>query len=178
MSKSEMNADALRNPEIDPVSAPGEEPALTTPETSGSSPQPWGQWATIGLTLVCLMAMSAGELAATAISAVLRIPPDATSPSGSPSINGNLLILSTLFSTDLGWAGRRLPFEPVGVQVRDYLALRWPSAHCVVVSSVLMVILILSIDTANYLFGRPLAPPIIVGIYRTGRAAGACSPPL
>ena len=28
MSKSEMNADALRNPEIDPVSGPTEEPAL------------------------------------------------------------------------------------------------------------------------------------------------------
>src|SRR5271163_5129216 len=56
--------------------------------------------------------------------------------------------------------------------VRDYLALEWPPARSVLLSVAGMVVLLVAMDMASFLSGRPLAPPFVVGLYRTAWLPG------
>ncbi len=59
MSEVETNP---QNPEIVPPSEPTGDLELTTPEKSVLPPRPWGTWATIGWTLICIVAMFAAQI--------------------------------------------------------------------------------------------------------------------
>jgi membrane protease YdiL (CAAX protease family) len=135
-------------------------------------PRPWGQWATIGLTVVCLVVMSGGETAAVIVLDSLGITKFADPTSSDSGINGNLLVVSSFLGTLATVGLVVLLVRARRCSLRDYLALTWAPGRTVLLSLAGMVILIVASDLTSYLSGRPLEPPIIVNIYRTAWLPG------
>ncbi len=82
-----------------PLPFSADAPEISATDSSKRFPRPWGPWATIGWTLLCVAAMFGGQIFGSIVFLILRI-----AVTGNPKIddlgtNGNLLALATLFST-------------------------------------------------------------------------------
>ncbi len=129
-------------------------------------PRAIGQWATIGWTAICVLAMAAApEL-------MERIFPFESSPRTAHArveemfVNGNLLAASTLASTAFVIALVALPVKLRGWRLRDYLALTWPRPRAVLLAFAGAIALCVASDLLSYSLGRPLVPEIMVDFYR------------
>jgi hypothetical protein len=117
-------------PEVPQSSTAGEELELSPPQTP---PRPWGPWATIGWTVICVLVMFGAQIAALIIFILLRTVTSGSTKIDDLATNGNVIALATLLSTlttiglvaILIWL-RRYP-------IRDYLALRWPPARSILI---------------------------------------------
>jgi uncharacterized protein len=129
-------------------------------------PRPWGPWATIGWTVICILVMFGAQIAALIIFILLRAVTSGSTKIDDLANNGNVIALATLLSTltTIGLVAilirtRRYP-------IRDYLALSWPPAQSVLISLAGLAVLLAVTDLTSYLAGRPIVPEFMVNIYR------------
>ncbi len=136
-------------------------------------PRPWGPWATVGWTILCLAVMFGAQIAVQIIFAIVRL---AARPGlGSDNLralgeelstDGNMIAAATLASTLaavglvtlLVWL-RRCP-------IREYLALTVPGARSLLMAIAGLAVVLVGTDLTSYLVGRPLVPEIMVDLYR------------
>jgi membrane protease YdiL (CAAX protease family) len=135
-------------------------------------PCPWGPWATIGWTFLCVMVMAVLQIAAFIVVLAARMAANQAVRFEELSANGDVLAWGTLASTPavVGLVVcivhlRRYP-------VRDYLALSRPEAKAGLISLAGLAVLLGASDFTSYLLGRPIVPPVMVEVYRTGWLPG------
>ena len=147
-------------------SSPGEAPA---------APRPWGPWATIGWTILCVVVLFVIQFGVSVVFLGVRL---ASNPAAKLetlikdlTTDGNLLAVASMLSTSavLGLIAllvyaRRFP-------IRDYLALTWPSPRPASAAIAGLIVLLVSSDLISYGLGRPISPPFMVEIYRTSLVA-------
>jgi hypothetical protein len=160
-------------PELSPWLPPTADPEIYTPPPRPVMPgRPWGPWATIGWTLLCIVLL----IGVQTIAVIMFLLASATA-TGNLNVNdlatnGNLQVFATLLSTPatlglvalLIWV-RRYPF-------RDYLALRWPPVRPVVIAFLGLAVVLVATDLTSYLTGRPIVPPVMVDMYRSSWVPG------
>jgi CAAX protease family protein len=135
--------------------------------TSKARPRPWGPWATIGWTLLCLASMIAVQIGVLVAFMV----------AGAGSVTGNLLEVtssslflstSTLTSTPIVIGLVAILVYARGCPIREYLALRMPTARQASLAVAGLAILLAVGDSVTHLLGRPIVPQVMVDIYQTG----------
>jgi membrane protease YdiL (CAAX protease family) len=138
-------------------------PVVLTPVAAA---KPWGPWATLGWTALCLFVFVVVQNLV-AVPFVLVQASRGPIRAGDVAANGNLVGAATLVSTPavLGLVvllvgARRYP-------LRDYLALRLPQARQVWVSGGGLLVLLAATDSLSYALGRPIVPEVLVTMYRT-----------
>jgi uncharacterized protein len=136
-------------------------------------PRPWGPWATVGWTLLCLAALVVAQVAVLIGFAAVRlaqgpaIKPDGLGAVGEElATNGDLLATATLASTPavLGLVAmlvriRRYP-------MREYLALAWPGTRAFFLAIGGLAAVLVASDLTSYSLGRPLVPEVMQQVYR------------
>jgi uncharacterized protein len=132
---------------------------------SAPAPRPFGQWPTIGWTLVCVLAMAAAPDLVQRIMP-LEGPSDAAAQRELISADGNLLAASTFLSTLLIIVLVSVPVKLRGWRLRDYFALSWPSARAIALAFVGVIVLCVGSDWLSHSLGRPLVPDVMVQFYR------------
>lgn len=132
------------------------------------APRPWGPWATIGWTVLCLVVM---VLIQNVVAFVFLVVLFAREGPGTRltdmATNGNLIATATIVSTP---AVLGLVSLLVGIRrypVRDYLALRWARPRTVVLSVAGLLAFLFASDFTSYLIGRPVVSQFMVSAYRT-----------
>jgi membrane protease YdiL (CAAX protease family) len=143
--------------------------ASPTPEQPVPLPRPWGPWATIGWTIVCLLAMAVIQIIVLVIFVVFRLAqaPGSTLKLDELAHDGNLFGLAGSTSL-LGAVGLVILLVSVRRSpIRDYLALSWPPARRVIMAIVGQLILLTAYDLSSYWFDRPITSPVMLDIYRT-----------
>ncbi len=129
--------------------------------------RPWGPWATVGWTLLCLIVFFGGQFAVFLIFIGVRLAQNPNLKLSDAAEDGNLLAIATLGGAVplVGLIGFLVWIR--GCRIRDYLALVWPSPRSVVMALVGLLLVILASDLTSYSIGRPLVPEVMVGFYRT-----------
>ena len=129
--------------------------------------RPWGPWATVGWTLLCLIVMFGGQIGVFLVFIGIRLAQNPNVNLSDAATNGNLLATATIGSTVplVGLVGFLVWIR--GCRIRDYLALVWPTPRSVFMALVGLVLVILASDLTSYSIGRPLVPEVMVGFYRT-----------
>jgi membrane protease YdiL (CAAX protease family) len=130
-------------------------------------PRPWGPWATIGWSLVCILVIGVAQFAGLLIFVVFQFATNRSVTVETLATNGNALVLATLLSTPATLGLIAFLVKVRGYPARDYLALFQPTWRSVLIASGGMVILLVAIDLTSYLLGRPLVPVVMVDVYRT-----------
>jgi uncharacterized protein len=172
MEESQQTPDDIDVPEVATPPPTSGNLECAVPEKPISPCRPWGQWATIGWSVLCLMAMTSGESVAPFVPDALGMPRGGGQAPVDADLNGNLLEVATFVGT-LATVGLIVFLVRARrCSVREYLALKWPSARSVLMSVVGMAVLLVALDLTSYLSGRPLVPPVIVSIYRTAWLPG------
>ena len=109
---------------LDPVLA---ESAVILEPVSAGPPRPWGPWATIGWTVLCLAAMLAAQTVVLIAFVVVRVASNPQAKLEDISSNGNLIAVAGLMSTPPVLGLVALLIVVRRNRIRDYLALTWPS---------------------------------------------------
>jgi uncharacterized protein len=136
-------------------------------ETSKASPRPWGPWATIGWTLVCVVCMVVVQIGVL-IAFVVAGARSATRDLLEITTSSLFLSTSTLAATPVVIGLAAILIYARGCPIRDYLALRMPTAKQALLSVAGLAILLVASDSLTYLLGRPLVPQVMVDVYKTG----------
>ena len=139
-------------------------PELTHPEPVAAG-RPWGVWATIGWSLLIVIASLAAQIVVAAIVAVVtarggRIDAE------SLSSDGNVLAMATCASglvalaltVFFAWLRR-------GIDLKTYLALRLPTQREFSRWFICLLLLVLATDAASALLSRPIVPEVMIEIY-------------
>jgi uncharacterized protein len=162
MSELQTNPFDPPSSEIGPMGDMGVS-TLGQPE---AGPRPWGPWATLGWTLLCVVMLFAIQIAVLLVFVVIRLARDAKPNFDDLARNANVVSIGTLASTAaiVGLVAllvhlRRYPF-------RDYLALHWPTTRSALIAFASVVVVLVSSDLTSYLLGRPLVPDVMVELYR------------
>jgi uncharacterized protein len=153
---------------IENVSLPGPAGNLESslPENPVLPPRPWGPWATIGWTLLCIMVMFAAQIVGLIIFVVFRFATTTTPKFDDLTTSGNVIALATLLSTSAAVGLIALLIRIRRYPIRDYLVLYWPTPRSVMISLAGLAVLLGATDLSSYLLGRPLVPTVMVDIYR------------
>ena len=168
-----------------PTNPPGPNPQDVGPDSIASTweadeptsgprppaPRPWGPWATIGWTALCIGVMVAIQNAVFLIFLEIR----STSKPGANltdlikdlTTDGDLLAVAALLSSLAGVGLIGLLTYSRRYPIRDYLALSWPRARSAWAAVAGLVLLLVASDVTTYGLGRPITPPIMVDVYRT-----------
>lgn len=149
----------------------GEIVTVEQPEP-GKASRPWGPWATLGWTLLCIVVLIGVQTIAVLIFVLATATANGNLNLSTVATNGNLQVFATLLSTPatiglvalLVWA-RRYPF-------RDYLALRWAPMRSVVIALLGLAVVLVATDLTSYLTGRPIVPSVMVDMYRSSWVPG------
>jgi membrane protease YdiL (CAAX protease family) len=135
--------------------------------------RPWGPWATVGWTLLCLAVLAVAQVAVLIVFAVVRvargpaIEPDGVGAIGEElATNGNLLAAATLASTTTVLGLVLLLVRIRGYPVREYLALSWPGWPALFLAIGGLAALLVASDLTSYSLGRPLVPEIMQQVYQ------------
>jgi CAAX protease family protein len=135
--------------------------------------RPWGLWATMGWTVLCLVVLFVLQIAVEMIFVIVRLfpgpgvrPDDLSAIGAELSINGNMLAAATLASTPAVVGLVALLVWIRGCPIREYLALKWPSARSLFLAMAGLAVVLAGSDLTSYLLGRPLVPKIMVDFYR------------
>ncbi len=133
----------------------------------GDGPRPWGPWASIGWTLLCLASMIAVQivlliafLVAGAGFSFRNLVEVATS--------SLFLTTSTLAATPVVIGLVAILIRTRGCPIREYLALRMPTVRQASLAVAGLATLLVASDTLTYLLGRPVVPQVMVDVYKTG----------
>jgi uncharacterized protein len=159
--------------EIEPAEVRLEWDAEKTASEKVRSPRPWGPWATVGWTMMCLVALFGVQIAVQIIFAIVRLAGDPGVGSDDLSAigeelssNGNMLAAATLASTPAVVGLVTLLIWIKGCPIREYLGLKGPSARSLTVAIAGLAVVLVGTDLTSYLLGRPLVPKIMVDFYR------------
>lgn len=116
--------------------------------------RPWGPWATVGWTLLCLIVMFGGQIGVFLVFIGIRLAQNPNVNLSDAATNGNLLATATIGSTVplVGLVGFLVWIR--GCRIRDYLALVWPTPRSVFMALVGLVLVILASDLTSYSIGR------------------------
>jgi uncharacterized protein len=139
-------------------------PTLGAP---ASAPRPWGPWATIGWTLLCIVVLFAIQVAVSIGFVVVRLASNRQARIDDLPSNGNLLAVATLLSTPAVVGLVVLLIHYRRYAIRDYLALSWPPARSVFAAIAGLVLLLAASDLTSYSLGRPITPPVMTDVYRS-----------
>ena len=149
----------------------GVEPVPPPPLPPAPQPRPWGFWATIGLSLVLIVAVMFAEIVVFLIGVLCTRPASVDAVKEAVFAlenNGILLSLSTLAATPICLT---LSFVFVklrrGMTIRDYFGLRWIgwrrlAMWCVVLGVYLLVFAIL-----GFVIDRPFIEDFRLNVYST-----------
>jgi len=152
--------------EIEPAPCPREDPEFSVSLKPASSPRPWGPWATIGWTLLCIVVMSAAQIAGLIIIVAVGFATNRSVQLNKLFANGDVLALGTLLGTPAIVGPIAFLVRVRRYPVRDYLALTWPPVRSVLIACAGLAVLLCTSDLISYLLGRPLVPPVMVDVYR------------
>ena len=134
--------------------------------------RPWGPWATIGWTALCLLMYVVIQTVVAIDYAAVRAFNDSTARVTDIATNGNVVALATFASTPAVIGLVAVLVWVRGCPLRTYLALRWPGTRQFLVSLGGFLLLLAASDSLSYVLGRPIVPPVLVSWYRSS------SPPL
>ena len=130
-------------------------------------PAPWGYFATFGWALLALVTSAIAAYA----SYLMWLHGDFARAIKTP-YDGALVTIGSIASTPVQVAilvfAARLKRWPIA----DYFALVPPRRQDAIQSIVLLIVLMIVVEGALYLFGQDLVPPFQIDAYRTGKAAG------
>jgi membrane protease YdiL (CAAX protease family) len=169
-----MESDQANNDTDQQPAESGHESVLNEQETSPDAtllalgPRPWGPWATIGWTVLCLLLMVAVQLGVLIGFLVFSLVTGSRSTLEDLATSALLLSVASFASTivvvPLIWFLIRLRRCPV----RPYLALRLPRKRQALMAIGGLAVLLAASDLTTYLLGRPIVPQVIVDFYRSG----------
>jgi uncharacterized protein len=153
--------------EIEPPSVPAVDAELCEISKPEAFSRPWGPWATVGWTLLCVLVFGVAQVAGLLIFAVYEFAMNRGVKLENLDSDGNALFLATMLSTaaTIGLIALLVKFR--GYPARDYLALYWPTRRSVLIAFGGLAVLLFTTDLTSYLLGRPLVPTVMVDVYRT-----------
>lgn len=153
--------------EIEPPSVPVGDVELCQISKPEKLSSPWGPWATVGWTLLCIVVFCVAQVAGLLIFAVYEFATNRGVKLASLDRDGDALFLATLLGTaaTIGLIALLVKFR--GYPARDYLALYWPARRSVLIAFGGLAVLLFATDLTSYLLGRPLVPTVMVDVYRT-----------
>ena len=134
---------------------------------SAGPASPWGPWATIGWTLLCLVTMAVAQTVVAIAFVVVRLARHPGTNVADIASNGNLIALAGLASTPSVVALVAVLILVRRNRIRDYLAVTWPAPRQVVSACVGLMLLLATSDLVAYLVGHPIVPPFVEEVYRT-----------
>ncbi|WP_406698024.1 type II CAAX endopeptidase family protein [Singulisphaera sp. Ch08] len=128
-------------------------------------PKPWGPWASLGWTMLCLAVTFGVQIGALIAFAVAN-----GSKENLIGVSSSALFLSvaTLISTLTIFGLVALLIRIRRWTVHQYLALTMPTARQAALALGGLTVLIATTDLITYLVGRPLVPQVMVDAYRSG----------
>jgi membrane protease YdiL (CAAX protease family) len=166
---SSFESDPVEEVELTGVTA---DAAPSGSVTSFPEPRPWGPWATLGWSAVCVVVMVVIQFVGLIVFVVAEFALEHRVTFESLVANGNVVAVATLASTPavVGLVAvlvriRRCP-------IAEYLALVWPPARQLLSAIGGMAIVLIATDLTSYSLGRPIVPPVMVNIYRTAWLPG------
>ena len=167
MSEFETNPLEVESFEIVPMHVPAEDFAVSVNDRTPSPPCPWGPWATIGWTLLCIVTLFAAQIVGAIIFVLFRSAITGRPKFDDLGTNGNLIALATVFST-LGTVGLISVLVWLrGYPIRDYLALSWAPARSVLIALGGLSALLVATDLTSYVLRKPIVPTVMVDVYRS-----------
>jgi membrane protease YdiL (CAAX protease family) len=172
MSQSQTNPFDPEFPGAEPPSSTNGDAAFSMRGKAALSPRPWGPWATIGWTLLCIVVMVAAQIAASIIFVVFRIATNSSAKFDDLAANGNLWALGALLSSPAAVGLIALLIRVRRYPIRDYLALYWPPARSLVIAFAGLAGVLFATDLTSYLLDRPLVPKVMVDVYQTAWLPG------
>ena len=168
MSDLETNVPGDDSAEI--VPAPVADPVDGVVETAETkkAPRPWGPWATLGWSLLLIVVMAVIQVvslfAFVAAERLIKGPgADVIAATGS----GDFVALETIASTPFVLGLTALLIVVRGCSISDYLALQWPPIGKGLLAFLGMVVIAISSDGLSVFLGRPVVPPVMVGIFQS-----------
>lgn len=160
-----------QNPGVPPpLPPPLEPPPLAVSADDGEAPtnRPWGFWATVGWTLLIGIAVAFAQTAAVVAYAAWCSVAGGKTPSAEEiTSSGFVLSLSTILGAPVA-VGLSICFARLrkGMNVRDYLGLRWPGKKTIVLWCLAMLGFMAVSDTVTVLLGKPVVPDVMKELYR------------
>jgi membrane protease YdiL (CAAX protease family) len=146
---------------------PGGEVVLTPIASKDAAPRPWGFWATIGWTVLCLVSVVVVQNLVALAFVVSRMATGQKVDVMEVVGSGLILAVASLTSTPVGLGLIALLVKWRRWSLRDYLALKVPTTRQLVISIGLMVLLTAASDGLTYLLGWPVVPRFMVDTYKT-----------
>jgi uncharacterized protein len=163
---SENVADVPFSAAIEPAPASAEGDAGKDSSMTVGYPRPWGPWATMGWTLLCLAVMFVVQIAVLIIFVIVHVVVGSVTKLESLAASGNFLAVCTLASTPALVGLMALIIWLRGFPIREYLDLKWPSTRSLFLGMAGLAVVLISIDLTSYVLSRPLVPEVMVEFYR------------
>jgi uncharacterized protein len=131
------------------------------------SPRPWGFWATVGWTLILIVAFVGVQLVVGIVVAVINRDIAALDPE-EISTNGMVLAMMTCFAAPV-IVGLCVLFAFLRKQfpLKDYLGLKWIESRKFLRWCIGLLVLVLVSDALTSLMGRPIIPDFMFEVYDT-----------
>ncbi len=165
-SESETNPFEPPRTEIEPARRLTDDPEFAVTVKPAKSPRPWGPWATIAWTILCIVVMFIVQIAVLIIFAVGQFARNESIEDLAK--DGNCLAAATVATTPIIIGLVAFVVWVRHYPIRDYLALIWPDYRSIVVALVCLFVVLGASDLTTYLLGRPIVPNFMVSVYRTG----------
>ncbi len=169
-----VNGDSANNEDIPMIWLDTDEPPpatgadVTRSVTSSTTvARPWGPWATLAWTLICMSVITVVQIGVLIAFALVQT---GFTTKGLTEITNSSLFLSasTLTSTPVVLGLIAMLIYVRGCPIREYLALMLPTARQALLAITGLAALLFVGDSLTYLLGRPLVPLVMVDIYKTG----------
>lgn len=130
--------------------------------------RPWGPWASLGWTILCLIAFLIAQTAVMVVFVVIELVRNSKVGLSELATQGNLIALATLASAPVLVGLVLLLIWVRKVPIREYLAWVWPRpGEALLAIGVLGVVLLVS-DLTTHFTGHPVVPPFMLSVYKTG----------
>ena len=158
--------DTFSSTPADGMVPPGEDEFVPV-ATPNAGRRPWGPWASIGWTLLCLLSMVLVQLG---VLIGFAVATRGTTPKDLMEITSSSLFLSTstIASTPIVIGLVAILIFARGWPIREYLALRMSTGRQAILAIAGLAILLVVSDSVTYLLGRPIVPQVMVDVYQTG----------
>jgi membrane protease YdiL (CAAX protease family) len=162
MSELHTNPFEPSSPEIGGLGDAG----ISTLGKPNTCPRPWGPWATLGWTLLCVLVLIAIQFAVLLVFVTIRLARGAEPKFDDLATSGNVVTIGTLASTTAVVGLVALLVHLRRYPIRDYLALCWPPARSALIAFASLAVVLFCSDLLSYTLGRPLVPDVMVDLYR------------
>ena len=150
---------------------------IATPQQPVRASRPWGPWATIGWTLLCIVVLFRRPGIAGRLSSSWSATADDWQPE-CRRFRHQRQFPGGCDSAEHSGHGRAGCVAHLGssLSVSRLSRLRWPPARSVVIAFMGLAVVLVATDLTSYLTGRPLVPTVMVDIYRLAGCPDCCSP--